>query len=142
MCIRDRNYIPNEGGEAVKKMLEERIKDLNLPYVCVHSESPNTLKDLLASDMFKAVDGKRVLMCSPTITAGNSLEEPVFTNVVAYGHNVGEYGATVDAFLQQLFRARNLGPDGCVDIYINDFPVERLVPGPLEDAELDANLKV
>ena len=112
------------------------------PYVIITGKSSSDLKKKLARDMRAELDGKRLLICSPTITAGNSLKEHIFTNVVAYGCNNRDKGATVDAFLQQLFRVRNLGDTGAMDIYVYDNPGPDSFSGPFEDGELDRDLEV
>jgi hypothetical protein len=48
---------------------------------------------------------------------------------------------TVDAFLQQLFRARDLGLEGWMDIYVDNSSSARIVAGPTDDLGLDADLQ-
>jgi hypothetical protein len=80
--------------------------------------------------------------CSPTITAGISFEKEHFTRVVGFARNAGEFGATIDCFVQQLGRVRNLGDAGELHIYVIDPPKQRIDAGPVDGAELDGVLKV
>ena len=48
-----------------------------------------------------------------------------------WAENNGERGAPVFSILQQMFRVRNLGPEGTMTVYVSDVPREGTVAGLL-----------
>ena len=139
-----RVYVPCTSASHCKKlelMLSTDFPDVKV--ICVTGDDAGSKKRELAMHIDAVLSGVQVAIVSPAMTAGPSFEMEHFTHVVAYAKNAGvQLGPTVDAFLQQLFRVRDLGDAGELDIYVLDPPEVRGKAGPVAECELEAELEV
>lgn len=136
-------YAPSTKKEYVE-LLACRVKTLEdaIDMFCTTSAMDDKDKDYFSNNVDEILLAQRIWASSPTITAGISFEKPHFTRVVGYACNAGEHGATIDSFVQQLGRVRDLGDNGELHIYICDPPKERVSAGPVDSSALDEYLQV
>jgi hypothetical protein len=139
-----RVFVPCTSASHCRK-LETLLNDEfpEAAILCITGKDSGDKKRELARDIHTEMSKYQVVIISPAMTAGPSFELPHFTHVVAFGKNSpANKGPTVDSFLQQLFRVRDLGLDGVIDIYIIDSPKLAMQAGALTEAELDVELLV
>ena len=136
-------YAPSTQKEHVKLLaMRAAGLELGIPVFITTSETEDVDKDKFADNLDEVLLAQRMWASSPTITAGISFESKHFTRVVGYARNAGELGATVDCFVQQLGRVRDLGDAGELHIYVCDPPHLHLEAGPVDEDELDRVLQV
>jgi hypothetical protein len=94
----------------------KRIKK-NIRILAYHSGN-NDVKKSQSDQFYKEIMECDILIYSPTITAGVSIEFPHFDELVSYVEN-SFYTPPIDIVLQQMFRVRNLN-NGNMSIFVND----------------------
>ena len=136
-------YAPSTQKEHVETLaLHVRTLVEGIQMFCTTSETQDADKDHFSNNVDDVLLAQRIWASSPTITAGISFEKPHFNRVVGYARNAGEHGATIDSFVQQLGRVRNLGDNGELHIYVCDPPSVRAKVGPVDSNSLDEYLQV
>ena len=115
---------------------------MGITVVTTTSETPDVDKEQFAENLDEILKETRLWASSPTISAGISFELEHFSRIVGFAKNDGERGATVDCFVQQLGRVRDLGEDGELHLYVSDNPIMNEAAGPLDDLVLDTYLQV
>lgn len=139
-----RVYVPCTSASHCKKIELMFKNDFpEVKFLCVTGDDAGNKKRELAKHIDAVMSGVQVAIVSPAMTAGPSFELEHFTHVVAFAKNAAAHqGPTVDAFLQQLFRVRDLGEVGELDIYVLDSPEVRCKAGAVAEDKLDEELTV
>ena len=127
-----RVYVPSSTKRFVVLLAEiakRKFPALNIQEY--HSLTEGSIKNTALADIDEAWAELHLAAASNALESGSSMERPGhMTRVVAWCPNMGKRAAPVFSILQQMFRVRDLGPDGRMDLFVYDVHKGRPSDGP------------